>query len=530
MAYDYSSLLHASRHWVEQLIADGYLSPEQCTDLMALDSRDQDPLFAADDQNAPALIVAFFGGTGVGKSSLLNRLAGEAIAKVGIERPTSREVTLYHHHSLTLQQLPSSLPLADIRIRQHHDPQHRQLVWIDMPDIDSIDAHNRQLVRNWLPHIDLLIYVVSPERYRDRKAWQLLQAEGGKHAWLFVINQWDRGQAAQFDDLKQQLSLAGFSDPLLFKTSCLEDSADDFAELVSRLQLISGQCQRLQLQQHQQDLRHQQLRQALQHLSQVLKQRDYDGLRNLSQASWEKSAAILRQGLSWPIQQLAKNLAESITGKPPANLWDDWAQSRLEDCLDDICLQAAQCNMPARPLRSALLSVKTQAGKTVSHYTELSARHAMIKPGNRLQRSALLITAVAETLLPLAAMTVVGYQVFAGYYLSTQQTQAYLGSEFAIHSGLLIGLSWLIPFFLHQKLQPSLESAALNGLHKGLDQALAHIKGNIDQQLEQQLTGHLQYQQQLQQLLAASQSAIVHKITDADLNRLLLNKNQLIDN
>jgi Uma2 family endonuclease len=48
--------------------------------------------------------------------------------------------------------------------------------------------------RNFLsPHIDVLVYVVSPERYRDNKAWQLLLAEGGKHAWIFVLNQSDRG-------------------------------------------------------------------------------------------------------------------------------------------------------------------------------------------------------------------------------------------------------------------------------------------------------------------------------------------------
>ena len=48
-----------------------------------------------------------------------------------------------------------------------------------MPDFDSIDQNNRHLVLEWLPHIDVLIYVVSPERYRDEKAWRLLFAEGG---------------------------------------------------------------------------------------------------------------------------------------------------------------------------------------------------------------------------------------------------------------------------------------------------------------------------------------------------------------
>ena len=62
-----------------------------------------------------------------------------------------------------------------------------------MPDFDSTEQSNKQLVLQWLPHIDVLIYVVSPERYKDEKAWRLLLAEGARHAWLFVINQWDKG-------------------------------------------------------------------------------------------------------------------------------------------------------------------------------------------------------------------------------------------------------------------------------------------------------------------------------------------------
>ena len=61
------------------------------------------------------------GGTGVGKSSLLNRLAGRQLPEAGIERPTSREVTLFHHQCLPYNILPEQLPLAKINISQHDD-------------------------------------------------------------------------------------------------------------------------------------------------------------------------------------------------------------------------------------------------------------------------------------------------------------------------------------------------------------------------------------------------------------------------
>ena len=101
MAYDYSNLLAQAQHWAEAAISEGQISHAQAQDLLALDARSTDSLFVSDLANgAKPLIVAFMGGTGVGKSSLLNRLAGQAIAKAGVERPTSREVTLYHHQSL----------------------------------------------------------------------------------------------------------------------------------------------------------------------------------------------------------------------------------------------------------------------------------------------------------------------------------------------------------------------------------------------------------------------------------------------
>ncbi|MDD1611021.1 MAG: 50S ribosome-binding GTPase, partial [Methylococcaceae bacterium] len=233
MAYDYSELVEKTKHWAQHAHALGWLNSDTAQQLNEVDTRSPDGLFASTHSARP-LIVAFMGGTGVGKSALLNRLAGKAIAKSGIERPTSREVTLFHHHSIALPSLAEQLPLAKINLAQHDDDRKKNIIWIDMPDFDSTELHNKQQVLSWLPHIDILIYVVSPERYRDEKAWRLLLAEGGRHAWLFVLNQWDRGQLPQFADFNQQLQKAGFVEPMIFKTICTdEQQEDDFAQLES---------------------------------------------------------------------------------------------------------------------------------------------------------------------------------------------------------------------------------------------------------------------------------------------------------
>ena len=487
MDYAYSDLLSQAQAWAKTAVSEGRLSKDQVYDLLNIDQRSPDQLFATEpaDINERPLIVAFMGGTGVGKSSLLNRLAGQAIARAGVERPTSREVTLYHHQSLAINQLPDGLPLDSIKISQHNDVGNSHVVWIDMPDFDSVELSNKRLVLEWLPHIDVLLYVVSPERYRDNKAWQLLLAEGAKHAWLFVMNQWDRGQAVQFDDFKQQLSKAGFKDPVIFRTSCTEPDGDEFDDLLIQLKDLSGRQNLIELEQRNEKLRRQQLQRILQKLQAGFSAQSYAQIQQSLETHWQQTEANLQQGLAWPIQRLAQTWASNFgQQQDDIKLWDDWAQNRLQDLLDELVLQAAQNNMPSKPLKAALQIVQDSAEKTVINQSELAGRQAMLKPGNGVQRFLIKLTAICETVLPIAAMGVVGYQVFAGYYHSTADATAYLGTDFAIHSVLLIGLSWLIPFFLHKKIQPSLEKAAANGLQKGLLQALATIRAEINQILQ----------------------------------------------
>lgn len=483
MAYDYSELLAQAQSWAHSAIDQGYLKQTSAGELFALDCRSPEQLFASDNTQTRPLIVAFIGGTGVGKSSLLNRLAGQAVAKAGVERPTSREVTLYHHQALHLNQLPANLPLEKTTVSQHNNPENSHIVWIDMPDFDSIEQANKALVLQWLPHIDVLLYVVSPERYRDNKAWQLLQAEGGKHAWLFVMNQWDRAVPSQLDDFKLQLSKAGFSDPIVLYTSCTEPDNDKFADLLGQLNALSTQQTMLQMTQHNERLRLQTLGAILQSFLRQLNQQDFAAVRQQIAESWSQTEVTFQQGMAWALKSYAAALADRQDNNADIQVWDDWAQSRLNDVLEDTLQTAHQCHIPVKALKPKLDAISVSIHKNAPKQISLSGRQALSNPGNAMQRFLLRLTAVCETLLPLLAMSIVGYQVFSSYYHSAFESIAYLGVDFAVHSVLLIALSWLIPFFLHKKLQPSLQKAALIGLNKGLAQVMVNLRAEIERSL-----------------------------------------------
>lgn len=519
MDYAYSELLADAQAWATALVAAGRLPERQAQALLNVDQRSPAQLFGLDAGAAELrpLIVAFMGGTGVGKSSLLNRLAGQNIARVGVERPTSREVTLYHHQSLSIQQLPAGLPLDSIKISQHNDAGNRHTVWIDMPDFDSVELGNKQLVLQWLPHIDVLLYVVSPERYRDNKAWQLLLAEGAKHAWLFVMNQWDRGESVQFDDFKQQLHKAGFSEPLVFRTSCTEPDGDEFGELLARLKELSAHYNLEALARHGDAWRRRQLKQILQELWENFSAQDHAGLLRWLETHWPPLEADLQQGLAWPMKQLANVWAGSFGRQDDIQLWDAWAQSRWQDFVDELVQQAAQLGMPCKPLKNALQTLRDDAGKSLVTQCELAGRQAMLKPGNGIQRFLIKLTGILEVVLPVLAMAVVGYQVFVGYYHGAADAWGYLGMDFAVHSVLLIGLSWLFPFFLHKKLQPSLEKAAIKGLQKGLSQALASHRAEIKQILQAEQRCNEDLRQQLAIMIERTTSAAPKALTQQGL-------------
>ncbi|MBE0469020.1 MAG: 50S ribosome-binding GTPase [Methyloprofundus sp.] len=541
MAYEYSDLVAQAKSWATEVITRSWASEAKLHDLLHYEARTPESLFS--DPSSRPLIVAFLGGTGVGKSTLLNRLAGQDIARTGVVRPTSKEVTLFHHNSIKIAQLPSRLPIDKITIAEHSDASKKHIIWIDMPDFDSAEQGNQQLVLEWLPHIDVLVYVVSPERYRDNKAWQLLLAEGGKHAWIFVLNQSDRGEAAQYQDFIKQLYKAGFNDPIVYQSCCAIDKSatqiDEFAALETAMQALATENTVVQL-----ELRGDQVRKA--ELSKVLvcalevlgSPASSQELIPFWHKQWQNFEALLVEAMALPLQQLAEYYAlhsSDLSAKELDNhsfykihhgLWDKWAQARLEDALDALIIQADTLDLPVTPIKQAVFPLRENTQKTIAEKTLLSVRKALINPGNVVQRALIKIAYFAEIILPMAAMAWVGYQVFIEFYeASLAKIPHYVGVDFAVNSVMLIAIAWLFPYFLKKKLKPSIEKAAHKGLHNGLLSALQSIELEVIQLIKQNDQTQKALRQQAEKIISDCQDdnkALFTLPDNSPLERMLL--------
>lgn len=511
----------AIAEWFGKAQASGWLDEVDLRRLLDLERGTPGDLFQ--HGQARPLVVALFGGTGVGKSSLLNRLAGEAIARTGIERPTSLEVTAYLHETIALGQLPEVLPIERLRIARHRDSRRADLMWLDMPDIDSTAVDNRSLAMAWLPHIDLLVYVVSPERYRDDAGWRVLLERRHRHGWLFVMNHWDQGSEAQLGDLARILGEAGFSEPLVLRTCCAPPSCaehDELPRLVESIDDLRAAHGQRELERLGYDARLRDLELALDGATARLGSAEQwaDFRRRFLESLTAVRTEIL-QGMRWPIRELALTLApgarsllgrlvmpesrrEAATaasdvqlsaesgsaqpqGRVARSVWDDWAERKLEELIDELEVAMRREAVSALPLVEALRTQLATASATVVGHAEGRLRQALARPGGRIRRGLRSLTGLASVLLPIGALVWVAWYVLQAFYRGVSEHGAFLGIDFAVNALLLVGSAWLLPFLAHRLLRPSLEKAAERALCEGVDEGLGRLCGAMEGELEQ---------------------------------------------
>jgi hypothetical protein len=134
------------------------------------------------------LVVATFGGTGTGKSTLVNALIGRECARTGRQRPTTTRPLLIVHPNADLGALGFST--EDFDVSRVDAPLLQDIVVIDCPDPDTSEddakGSNLQRLHQLLPHCDVLIYTSTQQKYRSGRVTEELGLASNGCRLLFV--------------------------------------------------------------------------------------------------------------------------------------------------------------------------------------------------------------------------------------------------------------------------------------------------------------------------------------------------------
>ena len=191
------------------------------------------------------IIVAMLGGTGTGKSSLVNALLGKKVVQSGNVRPTTNRPFLICRPSL--QPRDWGVDTEAIQVVPCDSPALDRLVLLDCPDPDTTEdatdqASNLAKLRNAVPYCDVLLITGTQQKYRDHDVLdELAQAAPGARL-IFVQTHADRDDDIRADwaevlEKNYETGKIYFVDSLdaLARQDKGEPLTGDFAELYSLL-------------------------------------------------------------------------------------------------------------------------------------------------------------------------------------------------------------------------------------------------------------------------------------------------------
>ena len=167
---------------------------------------------------ADFVVVALAGGTGSGKSSLLNALVSEPVTPVGVVRPTTAASTAVVP-AASETDFTSLIRALGVDHVLRSDALSSTIL-VDLPDFDSVEVEHRHIVERVLPTVDAVLWIFDPEKYADavvHKAF-LSPMVPYEDQFVFVLNQVDRlaGDAGSvLADLEARLLDDGYREPVV---------------------------------------------------------------------------------------------------------------------------------------------------------------------------------------------------------------------------------------------------------------------------------------------------------------------------
>jgi GTP-binding protein EngB required for normal cell division len=167
-----------------------------------------------------ATVVALAGATGSGKSSIFNVLSGTTLATVGVRRPTTAHAMACSWGEESAENLLDWLQVP----RRHAleaDPAMAAaldgLVLLDLPDHDSTEVDHRMEVDRLVQLVDMLVWVVDPQKYADAAIHDRYLKPLAKHSdvMMIILNQVDKLSPSQREqclkDLRRLLASEGLA-------------------------------------------------------------------------------------------------------------------------------------------------------------------------------------------------------------------------------------------------------------------------------------------------------------------------------
>jgi predicted GTPase len=158
------------------------------------------------------LVVLMFGGTGTGKSTLLNALAGAPIAETGEMRPTTDTPTVYHPAGV-LNDFGPAAYVEDARLDN--------LILIDTPDTDSVRTEHAEMVLSLLARADVVVFCGTQEKYANERSIALLRPIMNERKIVPVQTHADVNPDIR-DDWRARMIEEGFDIERAFRVSALD--------------------------------------------------------------------------------------------------------------------------------------------------------------------------------------------------------------------------------------------------------------------------------------------------------------------
>jgi GTP-binding protein EngB required for normal cell division len=203
-----------------------------------------------------ATVVALAGATGSGKSSIFNVLSGTTLATVGVRRPTTAHAMACSWGEESAEDLLDWLQIP----RRHAleaDPSMAAaldgLVLLDLPDHDSTEVDHRMEVDRLVQLVDMLVWVVDPQKYADAAIHDRYLKPLAQHAdvMMIILNQVDKLSMSQREqclkDLRRLLTSEGLAKvPVMAVSAVTGEGIDGLRETLAK-QVAEKQAAALRL-------------------------------------------------------------------------------------------------------------------------------------------------------------------------------------------------------------------------------------------------------------------------------------------